>query len=56
MEPGVHAYGAKQDSPPVDPTRANSWKGEIMFSWAIVFLVIALIAALFGFSGLAGRR
>jgi uncharacterized membrane protein YtjA (UPF0391 family) len=25
-----------------------------MFSWAIVFLVIALIAAVFGFSGLAG--
>ena len=25
-----------------------------MFSWAIAFLVIALIAAVFGFSGLAG--
>jgi uncharacterized membrane protein YtjA (UPF0391 family) len=25
-----------------------------MFSWAIAFLVIGLIAALFGFSGLAG--
>lgn len=25
-----------------------------MFSWAVVFLVIALIAGLFGFAGLAG--
>lgn len=25
-----------------------------MFSWAITFLVIALLAALFGFGGLAG--
>lgn len=25
-----------------------------MFSWAIAFLIIGLIAALFGFSGLAG--
>jgi uncharacterized membrane protein YtjA (UPF0391 family) len=25
-----------------------------MFSWAIVFLIIGLVAALFGFSGLAG--
>jgi len=28
-------------------------KGALMFSWAIVFLVIALIAAVFGFFGLA---
>lgn len=25
-----------------------------MFRWAVIFLVIALIAALFGFSGIAG--
>lgn len=25
-----------------------------MFNWAVIFLVIALIAALFGFSGIAG--
>lgn len=25
-----------------------------MFSWALMFLVIALIAALFGFTGIAG--
>lgn len=25
-----------------------------MFNWAIIFLVIALIAAVFGFSGIAG--
>jgi uncharacterized membrane protein YtjA (UPF0391 family) len=25
-----------------------------MFSWAVVFLVVALLAAVFGFTGLAG--
>jgi uncharacterized membrane protein YtjA (UPF0391 family) len=25
-----------------------------MFNWAIIFLVIALVAAVFGFSGVAG--
>lgn len=25
-----------------------------MFSWGIIFLIIALVAALFGFGGLAG--
>jgi uncharacterized membrane protein YtjA (UPF0391 family) len=25
-----------------------------MFSWAVVFLIVALLAALFGFTGLAG--
>ncbi len=25
-----------------------------MFNWAIIFLVVALIAAVFGFSGIAG--
>ena len=25
-----------------------------MFSWAVVFLVVAMLAAVFGFSGLAG--
>jgi uncharacterized membrane protein YtjA (UPF0391 family) len=28
--------------------------GEVMLNWAVVFLVIALIAALFGFGGIAG--
>ena len=27
---------------------------EVMLNWAVVFLVIALIAALFGFGGIAG--
>ncbi|MFO1350575.1 MAG: DUF1328 domain-containing protein [Gammaproteobacteria bacterium] len=25
-----------------------------MFSWAVTFLIVAIIAALFGFSGIAG--
>jgi uncharacterized membrane protein YtjA (UPF0391 family) len=30
-------------------------KGNLnMFNWAIIFLVIALVAAVFGFSGIAG--
>jgi|GEM_PF-902686 len=33
----------------------NSYlNGGIMFKWAIIFLVIALIAAVFGFTGIAG--
>jgi uncharacterized membrane protein YtjA (UPF0391 family) len=29
-------------------------KEVFMFSWALIFLVIALISALFGFTGIAG--
>jgi uncharacterized membrane protein YtjA (UPF0391 family) len=29
-------------------------RGRVMLSWSITFLVIALIAALLGFSGIAG--
>jgi uncharacterized membrane protein YtjA (UPF0391 family) len=29
-------------------------RGNIMLGWAITFLVIALVAALFGFGGIAG--
>jgi uncharacterized membrane protein YtjA (UPF0391 family) len=32
----------------------NSEKGLIMLSWSITFLIIALIAAVFGFGGIAG--
>ena len=32
----------------------NYGKGEHMFRWGIIFLVIALIAAALGFGGLAG--
>jgi uncharacterized membrane protein YtjA (UPF0391 family) len=32
----------------------NPNEGVIMIGWAITFLIIALIAALFGFGGLAG--
>lgn len=27
---------------------------EIMFNWALTFLIVAIVAALFGFSGIAG--
>jgi uncharacterized membrane protein YtjA (UPF0391 family) len=29
-------------------------KGIIMLNWAVAFLILAVIAALFGFSGIAG--
>jgi uncharacterized membrane protein YtjA (UPF0391 family) len=29
-------------------------KEAIMFSWAVTFLIIALVAAVLGFSGIAG--
>jgi uncharacterized membrane protein YtjA (UPF0391 family) len=32
----------------------STTKEVSMFSWALMFLVIALIAALFGFTGIAG--
>lgn len=28
--------------------------GGIMFTWAIIFLIVALVAAVFGFTGIAG--
>ena len=28
--------------------------GVVMFSWAVTFFIIAIIAALFGFGGIAG--
>jgi uncharacterized membrane protein YtjA (UPF0391 family) len=31
-----------------------SWKGFAMTSWPLAFLMIALLAALLGFSGIAG--
>jgi uncharacterized membrane protein YtjA (UPF0391 family) len=35
-------------------TNVKTPKEVYMFSWALMFLVIALIAALFGFTGIAG--
>jgi len=32
----------------------NERKEIVMFNWAVTFLIIAIIAALFGFSGIAG--
>lgn len=32
----------------------NNKKGTVMFGWALVFLVVALVAALLGFGGIAG--
>ena len=34
--------------------RNGMWKGTAMLSWVVTFLVIALIAGILGFGGLAG--
>src|SRR5207248_9958254 len=33
--------------------RIRKGRGNIMLRWAVIFLVIALVAALFGFTGIA---
>jgi uncharacterized membrane protein YtjA (UPF0391 family) len=38
---------------PTGPGHHNTQE-PVMFSWAIVFLVVALIAAVLGFTGIAG--
>jgi uncharacterized membrane protein YtjA (UPF0391 family) len=37
-----------------DPVLGSTHQGGDMFYWAAVFLVIALLAAVFGFGGIAG--
>jgi uncharacterized membrane protein YtjA (UPF0391 family) len=36
------------------PSRLNLDKEIYMLNWAVIFLVIAVVAAIFGFSGVAG--
>jgi uncharacterized membrane protein YtjA (UPF0391 family) len=36
-----------------DAFNINFWE-KIMINWAVTFLIIAIIAALFGFTGIAG--
>jgi len=33
--------------------RQNSERNQIMLNWALTFLIVALIAAVFGFTGIA---
>lgn len=37
-----------------DADRLTQRKGQNMLSWALLFFVIAIVAAVFGFGGLAG--
>ena len=32
----------------------NQYKGTAMLSWAVTFLIVALVAAVLGFGGIAG--
>ena len=54
VKPSPLAYGAK-DLPPVC-TLIGSFipRGVVMLHYAVVFLVIALIAGILGFTGIAG--
>jgi uncharacterized membrane protein YtjA (UPF0391 family) len=53
-EPG--ALGARWPPGAVDTECESSliWREHEMLRWALIFLVIALVAALLGFGGLAG--
>ncbi len=50
-------FVAVREATPVGERGAATGKGELrnrsMIKWAVIFLVVALIAALFGFTGLA---
>jgi uncharacterized membrane protein YtjA (UPF0391 family) len=37
-----------------DTEKQVSLKGETMLRWALIFLIVGLIAGLFGFTGIAG--
>lgn len=39
---------------PILKLHKNNMEVDIMFRWAIIFAVIALVASLFGFGGVAG--
>lgn len=41
-------------SVPPSPSNPLSLGSQIMLSWALTFLIIALVAAVLGFGGLAG--
>ena len=36
-----------------DSLKVKSWEGTQMLRWSLIFFVIALVAALFGFGGIA---
>ena len=36
------------------PTLLNLDKEIVMLNWAVVFFIVAIVAAIFGFSGVAG--
>jgi uncharacterized membrane protein YtjA (UPF0391 family) len=40
--------------PPTEFHVANEMKGQTMLGWALTFLIVALIAAVLGFGGIAG--
>jgi uncharacterized membrane protein YtjA (UPF0391 family) len=48
--PGGQTLSARHVACPANPTQPGV---TIMLYWAIVFLVVALVAALFGFTGIA---
>jgi uncharacterized membrane protein YtjA (UPF0391 family) len=38
----------------IAPTFFNAIRRTIMLNWAVVFLIVAIVAGLLGFSGIAG--
>jgi uncharacterized membrane protein YtjA (UPF0391 family) len=50
---GIHAYSAAAAAPAsLSPANVNWWE-TVMLHYAVVFFIIALIAAVFGFGGIA---
>ena len=52
-EPPVRLGRGSQELAPPQRARNIAVMGEFMLRWAVIFLVIALVAALFGFTGIA---
>jgi uncharacterized membrane protein YtjA (UPF0391 family) len=39
---------------PIGPRQSQPNRGRVMLSWVVTFLVVALIAGILGFGGIAG--
>lgn len=54
MRAATSAHGLLRDSAGEPSLQSTTERNHTMLSWAITFLVIALIAAVLGFTGIAG--
>jgi uncharacterized membrane protein YtjA (UPF0391 family) len=52
--PAQQQANSLQKRQPATGANPQTHQGDVMFYWAAVFLVIALVAAVLGFGGIAG--